>query len=150
MINTHEPSDLSTLVRDKIDAWHAGQTPDASRLLAEVPALRNAKSLVLDLALAEYSLRTAAGDQIAKSDFCDRFPAYRQSISKLLEVQEFLDQCPQFAINDASRWPLSGDDFLGFQVVEPLGRGGLARVFLARESALGNRQVVIKVSHFAS
>src|SRR6185369_464651 len=98
MIDIHEPTDLRTLVREKIDAWHSGQTPDASRLLAEFPGLRNAKSLVLDLALAEYSLRTAAGDQIAKTAFCDRFPTYKQSIAKLLEVQEFLDQCPQFAV----------------------------------------------------
>jgi serine/threonine protein kinase len=150
MIDTHEPNDLQALVRDKIDAWHAGQTPDASGLLAEYPQLRNAKSLVLDLALAEYSLRTAAGDDIAKSDFCDRFPAYRQSIAKLLEVQEFLDQCPQFAVDDATRWPLPGEDFLGFEIIEPLGRGGMARVFLARQPELGNRQVVIKVSRFAS
>ncbi|HEY2413918.1 MAG TPA: protein kinase [Pirellulaceae bacterium] len=150
MIDTPEPTDLQTLVRDKIDAWHAGQKPDASRLLAEYPALRNAKSLVLDLALAEYEARTAAGDEITKSDFCDRFPAYRQSLSRLLEVYEFLDQCPQFAVNDATRWPAPGDEFLGFEIVEPLGRGGMARVFLARQPELGNRQVVIKVSRFAS
>src|SRR5262249_26623644 len=100
--------------------------------------------------LAEYSVRTAAGDRIVKSDFCDRFPTYRQSIAKLLEVQEFLDQCPQFAIDDSSRWPAPGEDFLGFEIVEPLGRGGLARVFLGRETAPGNRQVVIKISRFAS
>jgi serine/threonine protein kinase len=150
MIDIHEPDDLQTLVRDKIDAWHAGQTPDASKLLAEFPALRKSKSLVLDLALAEYEVRTAAGDEIAKSDFCNRFPAYRQSLSRLLEVHEYLDQCPQFAVNDATRWPAPGDEFLGFEIVEPLGRGGLARVFLARQPELGNRQVVIKVSRFAS
>src|SRR3954469_10551797 len=116
MIDTHEPIDLHTLVRDKIDAWHAGQKPDASRLLAEFPTLRNAKSLVMDLALAEYSLRTAAGDTIVKNEFCDRFPAYRQSIAKLLEVQQFLDQCPQFAVNDTTRWPIPGDEFLGFEI----------------------------------
>ena len=150
MTHSHEQSDLQTLVRDEIDAWHAGQKPDASRLLAERPELRKAKSLVLDLALAEYALRTAAGDKIAKNDFCERFPAYRQSIAKLLSVQEFLDQCPQFAVHDSTRWPLPGDGFLGFEIVEPMGRGGMARVFLARQPELGNRQVVIKVSRFAS
>jgi serine/threonine protein kinase len=150
MIDNYEPGDLQTLVRDKIDAWHAGQTPDASRLLTEYPQLRNAKSLVLDLALAEYEVRTAAGDKIAKSDFCERFSDYRQSLSKLLEVHEFLDQCPRFAVNDATRWPVPGDEFLGFEIVEPLGRGGMARVFLARQPELGSRQVVIKVSRFAS
>jgi len=127
MYDNHKSRILQTLVQDQIDSWRAGQEPNASQLLAEHPELRGAKSLVMDLALAEYTLRTEAGDKIVKSDFCDRFPAYRQSIAKLLEVQEFLDQCPQFAINDASRWPIPGDDFLGFEIVEPLGRGGLAQ-----------------------
>lgn len=150
MYDTHESCILQTLVQEQIDSWRAGEEPNASRLLAEHPELRNAKSLVMDLALAEYTLRIEAGDKIVKHDFCDRFPAYRQSIAKLLEVQEFLDQCPQFAVHDASRWPIPGDDFLDFEIVEPLGRGGLARVFLARELSLGNRQVVVKVSRFAS
>jgi len=150
MNDNYEPGNLQTLVRDKIDAWHAGQSPDTSRLLDEYPELRKAKSLVLDLALAEYEVRTAAGDPIAKGDYCDRFPAYRQSLSRLLEVHEFLDKCPQFAVNDATRWPAPGEEFLGFEIVEPLGRGGMARVFLARQPELGNRQVVIKVSRFAS
>lgn len=150
MYDNQASQNLQTLVYERIDSWRAGEEPNASRLLTEHPELRGAKSLVMDLALAEYTLRTEAGDKIAKSEFCDRFPAYRQSIAKLLEVQEFLDQCPQFAEKDSSRWPIPGDDFLGFEIVEPMGRGGLARVFLARELSLGNRQVVVKVSRFAS
>lgn len=141
---------LQTLVDERIDSWREGEEPDASRFLAEHPELRGAKSLVMDIALAEWTLRTEAGDKIEKSDFCDRFPAYRQSIAKMLEVQEFLDQCPQFAIQESSRWPKLDDAFLGFEIVEPLGRGGLARVYLAKELSLGNRQVVVKVSRFAS
>jgi serine/threonine protein kinase/Tfp pilus assembly protein PilF len=155
MFDSHESHhrqspDMRSLVQEQIDSWRDGEEPNASRVLAEHPELRGAKSLVLDLALAEYTLRTEAGDKIVKSDFCERFPAYRQSIAKMLEVQEFLDTCPKFAIDDASRWPIPGDEFLGFEIVEPLGRGGLARVFLARELSLGNRQVVIKVSRFSS
>src|SRR6267142_1508550 len=120
---------LKALVREQIDDWRSGGEPDAAGVLAEHPELRGAKSLVMDLVLAEFNLRTAAGDSIAKSTFCDRFPAYRQSIVKMLEVQEFLDQCPQFAVDDdKTRWPVPGDEFLGYEIVEPLGCGGLARV----------------------
>jgi serine/threonine protein kinase/Flp pilus assembly protein TadD len=42
--------------------------------------------------------------------------------------------------------PGVGDDFLGFRVVEELGRGAFGRVFLARQSDLADRHVVLKVS----
>jgi serine/threonine protein kinase/Flp pilus assembly protein TadD len=40
----------------------------------------------------------------------------------------------------------SGDSFLGFELVEELGRGTFARVFLARQQSLAGRQVVLKIS----
>jgi len=151
MSRTLDSVSLQALVRERIDDWHLSGQPDAASVLAEHPELRGAKSLVMDLVLAEFNLRTAAGDTIAKSTFCDRFPAYRQSIAKMLQVQEFLDECPQFAIEEQrARWPVTGDEFLGYEIVEPLGRGGLARVFLARELAVGGRNVVVKISRFAT
>src|SRR4051812_9384623 len=128
-----EAVDLRSVVEERIDRWREGDEPDAARVLAEHPELRGSKSLVMDLVLEEYSLRTAAGDRISKSDFCERFPTYRQSIAKMLEVEEFLDRCPPLEVErELARWPLPGDELLGYDVVEPLGRGGLARVFLAR------------------
>jgi serine/threonine protein kinase len=143
--------DLAALVREHIDRWRSGAAPDTDALLDEYPALRDAKSLVLDLLLEEYCLRTKAGDPIVKSTFCDRFPAYSRSIARMLEVHEFLDQCPQFVADiERAQWPLLGESFMGFDIVEPLGQGALARVYLAREPALGNRLVVLKVSRFGA
>src|SRR5438105_15786713 len=42
--------------------------------------------------------------------------------------------------------PRAGDTFLGFHLVEELGRGTFARVFLARQGDLADRPVVLKVS----
>src|SRR5690242_3582271 len=115
---------LETLVRASIDRWQEGEAPNAARVLAAHPELRSSKSLVMDLVLAEYSIRMAAGDAIGHSEFCDRFPTYRQSIAKLLSVQDYLDKCPNFAIEDReARWPALGEEFLGYELVEPLGRG---------------------------
>jgi serine/threonine protein kinase len=146
-----EENGLTALVRERIDQWRAGKQPDAAAFLDEHPEVQTAKSLVLDLVLEEYCLRTEAGDTVVRSTFCERFPAYRQSIVKMLEVKEYLDQCPQFAAElEGANWPLPGDRFMGYDVVEPLGRGALARVYLAREPALGKRPVVIKVSRFGA
>jgi serine/threonine protein kinase len=140
-------SSLATLVRDRIERWEAHGEPSAAQVLAEHPELREARSLVMDLVLAEYSLRKESGDAIEKAEFCEQFPEYRQSLEYLLEVQDYLDRCPEFATPDETvEWPIPGELFLGYEILEPLGRGGLARVFLAREKAVGNRHVVIKVS----
>ncbi len=42
--------------------------------------------------------------------------------------------------------PEEGTHFLGFQLVSELGRGPFSRVFLARQTDLGNREVVLKIS----
>src|SRR5690349_10166830 len=106
---TGESIDLRAVVQDTIDDWRSGTTPDAAGVLAEYPGLRDVKSYVLELALAEYNARTAAGDSVAADEFCERFPDHSRSIANLLEVQTFLDRCPAFAAGgEKSRWPKKG------------------------------------------
>src|SRR5205823_5743243 len=151
MSRAFDTDNLRTLVSERIDQWRAGSAPDAASVLTEHPELRGAKSLVMDLVLEEYCLRTSAGDLVEPSDFCERFPAYRQSIAKMLAVHDFLDRCPEFAgRTEEIRWPVAGQRFMGYELLEPIGCGSLARVFLARETALGKRHVVIKVSQFGT
>jgi eukaryotic-like serine/threonine-protein kinase len=47
---------------------------------------------------------------------------------------------------ETNPFPKSGDEFYGFELVEELGRGAFARVFLAREHRLANRLVVLKIA----
>lgn len=143
--------EIASVVRDRIDEWHASGRSDALGTLAEYPELRDYKSLYLDLVLAEYAVRVAAGDEISHSEFCSQFPAHQASIVHQLEAEDFIDRCPAFAgLAEELRWPAVGETFLGSQIVESLGRGGLARVFLARELDVGGRFVVLKVSRFGS
>jgi serine/threonine protein kinase len=147
MIRAEQPVDLRSLVEGCIDRWRRGARPDTNEVLAEHPELFAAKSLLLDLALEEYTLRQAAGEPVRRSTFCDRFPAFRQSLARLLEVHELLDRCPPLdEAQTAFRWPVAGETFLGYELLEPLGVGGLARVFLARELDVGQRPVVVKIS----
>jgi hypothetical protein len=48
------------------------------------------------------------------------------------------------------QWPAVGTEFLGFQLLRELGRGAFAHVYLARQPALGNRLVVVKVAQYGS
>lgn len=142
--------DLGALVRERIERWRSGQQPDAAAFLSEHPEVESSKSLVLDLIYEELCLRSESGDTLVKSTICDRFPAYRQSIVKMLEVQDYLDQCPPEGEAAAASWPEPGEHFMGYDLVSHLGRGALARVYFAREPALGHRPVVVKVSRFGA
>src|SRR6185369_8619704 len=43
-------------------------------------------------------------------------------------------------------WPEPGEQFLGFELLEDLGSGSFARVYLARQPELGDRLVALKVA----
>jgi serine/threonine protein kinase len=138
---------LQSLVRDTIRRWRGGERPDADALLQRHPALAENKSLAIDLIYEEFCLRSELGDTLVPSTFCERFPHFEQSLSKMLAVHETLEESSRTLSPPArSPWPKVGDLFLGYELVEALGRGSLARVFLAREAAVGKRLVVVKIS----
>jgi serine/threonine protein kinase/tetratricopeptide (TPR) repeat protein len=103
------------------------------------------KSGLIDQAYSEYRNLCAAGVEVDPDAFCARFPAYQTSLRRLVEVHRELDANPDL-LRSLNRWPVPGDRFHGFQLEHELGRGAFARVFLAREVDIGNRQVVVKVS----
>jgi tetratricopeptide (TPR) repeat protein len=120
---------------------------DAQAMLERHPDLRAAKSLVLDVALEEYSRRREAGESVELEEFCSRFPTYRASVGRLLQVASFLGD-ESFLLDGGApvAWPSPGEEFLGFALDRELGRGSFARVYLAREPDLGDRSVAVKVS----
>ncbi len=134
-------------ISEVIERWRAGERPDADAVLRAHPELAGHKSLVLDLAYEEYCLRSAAGEAVSSSTFCDRFPNYQHSLQRLLCVHSYLAQHQSFAsLAGTIAWPGPGDELLGFVIQEELGRGAMARVFLATQPALGNRLVALKLS----
>ncbi len=127
--------------------WLQGQSPDVVAVLAEHPELGRYRSVVLDLACQEYQHRLRRGESLDVEEFSGRFPSLQKSLYMLLEVQRLLDHDPQFCVgSEASCWPELEDDYLGFCLLAELGRGTFGRVFLASETALGNRLVALKVA----
>src|SRR5262249_22239568 len=85
--------------------------------------------------------------QVNPDDYVASFPHLRSSLAKLIRAHRFLENNPQLLDPSAPAcWPQVGQRFLGFQLVRELGRGAFARVYLATQPALGNRQVAVKVS----
>ncbi|HEV3417764.1 MAG TPA: hypothetical protein VG056_13145, partial [Pirellulales bacterium] len=126
----------SSPISEYVARWRRGEAPSAQAVLRAHPELATQKSVVLDLAYEEYCLRTEAGEQIAPSTFCDQFPTYRKSLERLLDVHELFGANAFGALARGIVWPRSGEEFLGFQLREELGKGALGRVFLASQPSM--------------
>lgn len=127
--------------------WQAGEPADAQVALDAHPELRRHRSIVLNLVYEDYCQRVERGESVDADGFAARFPTWQTAVRRQLEVHSFLAEClADDGRVEALAWPISGEHFLGFDLHEELGRGAIARVFLATEPALGNREVVVKIS----
>src|SRR5262249_8604654 len=125
---------ISKLVTSAISMWRNGSSPDALAFLQAHPRVANQKSLALDLAYEEYCLRKEHGESVTASKFCKKFPELRLSLARLLDVHEYLDRHPEFApVEEKTKWPRAGDEFLGFDIERRIGSGAFARVYVARD-----------------
>jgi eukaryotic-like serine/threonine-protein kinase len=132
------------------DRWRQGETPDVTVALASHPELRHYRSIVLDLAHAEYRLRLQMGESLDAETFSRRFPSLQKSLHLLIEVYGLLSQDPGLQIlQDNLAWPEAGSRFLQFDLIAEIGRGAFGRVFLATEPALSGRQIVVKIAPHA-
>lgn len=100
------------------------------------------KSLVLTSALHEYRRLREEGKSINAGEFVEKFPRYRKSLLRLIDVEENIGDLGE--VSDP--FPVVGGEYLGFEIIDQLGMGAIARVYLAAEPELGGRIVVIKVA----
>ncbi len=146
-------SRTESLLAQVISTWCAGDRPDTAEFLSRYPDLRQRQSVLLGLAYEEYCLRKEAGETLTLESFCDRFPTCRRSLGRLLAVHECGDEDANLGATldlEEVEWPTIGTEFLGFHLLQELGRGAFAHVYLARQPALGNRLVVVKVAQYGA
>lgn len=138
--------DARRLCADVIKEWPDDSAFDTSSVLKTHPELRSHKSVVVDLAFEEYTRRRELGEDLTPTEFASRFPTIQKSLVKQLQVCEFLfDNSLVPPTLAETVWPEAGSAFLNFQLLTEIGRGSFSRVFLAEDTDLGNRQVVVKV-----
>ncbi len=129
MIDLSPQFEAASLVSHVISTWRSGKSPDAEEILERHPRLRDQHSLVLDLAYEEYCLRREAGERVAVSTFCERFPTVCKSLRVLLAAHECTEEDPHCLDSlGEPRWPEIGTRFLGFELQQEIGRGAFARL----------------------
>ena len=113
------------------------------------------KSQLLNLAIEEYrtNSRTSPGPDLEQH--CHRFREFgssvERSIFRQLEAQRYIDSHPELLdLFSTPEWPKVGEQFEEFQVLEELGIGSAAHVYLCLEADVGFRQVVVKVTPYSS
>ena len=142
-----EPSQLRKFASDVIATWKDGLSADANEILERTPEIGNHKSIVLDLAYEEYCQRMDRGEEIEAGEFCGRFPRFRSALRRLIELDQLIDQRPELLDGLLPQtWPREWDTYLGYDILDEIGRGAFARVYRAREHALGSRSVVLKIA----
>ncbi len=149
---TAQPYQL--LVRQIVTRWRGGDPPDtlaALRLHAELQPLPAA---IVELACEEFQLRRARGEPLSTREFCSRFPRHAAQIRELIEFMRQDPRCTPSQLaelvmslhSESVHWPVVGERWEGVRILEELGQGAFARVYLAEELREGKRPVVVKVS----
>jgi serine/threonine protein kinase len=101
---------------------------------------------LIDIAYEDYLQRIELGGDVDLGEFCKCYPELEGELRCLLALDQVFGDKPSLLLGCVDgMWPHSGDEFAGFELVEELGRGAFARVFRARETKLGDRDVALKV-----
>ncbi len=114
---------------------------------------------MIALAYEEFCLREDFGETPTASGFYRRFPEIAAGLKRVLEIHDLVGSGRTNSTaslgfrgrpSTAASFPDAGQTIAGFHLVEELGRGGFARVFLAKERQLADRLVALKVARAGS
>ncbi len=131
----------------------AGEPARVEGYLGRFPELP--ADVLMALVYEEYCLREEAGEGPDPHEYETRFPAIANELRELIDIHEFVDSSRDLLSGEEPQtefvpFPEAGETISGFRLVRELGRGAMARVFLALERHLADRPVALKVSRVGS
>jgi serine/threonine protein kinase/Flp pilus assembly protein TadD len=132
---------VDRLAEEMAAAWERGDCPPAEDFLARQPELLGHPEAALRLIYEEVCLRRELAGGSGLSDVFRRFPQWREQLTVLFECQRLVE-----GHVDRPVLPEPGGTLGEFALLLELGRGGAGRVYLARQSSLGDRPVVLKIT----
>src|SRR5262249_2549860 len=121
-----------------VTAWQEGNYTRAEDYLALHPELWNHPEAAVDLVYEEICLRREYGQETTRTEVLSRFPQWQAPLAILLDWQQIME------IGAAPSYPRVGESVGDFHLRAKLGRGGYGCVFLATQTSLADRPVVIK------
>lgn len=130
---------VGRLAEEMVRRWQAGGRPRAEEFIDRHPSLWGRPNDALELIAEELALREEFDRPVSPDELAERFPQWRAQVLALSECQRTLR-------TGSACFPTVGDRLGGFLLVAELGRGANGRVFLATQTDLGERPVVLKLA----
>jgi serine/threonine protein kinase/tetratricopeptide (TPR) repeat protein len=141
---------LAVLRIDMALRWEAGDTAETEWYRDRFPDLGHEE--LVALAYEEFCLREESGQPVDPRTLYERFPEQREALARVLGIHELVGPMTSTVLHPSSsalrdtQFPDVGETIAGFRLVELLGEGAFARVFLGHERQLADRQVALKVT----
>ena len=159
---TDDPSYANTSIElmriDLEHRWKVGSPRSLENYLSSFSDIFQDSSRLSELAFEEYRCRAQAGEEVRPEEYTQRYsvPVDDWPIEGLMKTEphpwqslETIDDLGDESsrlVGAIKLFPEVGHGFLDFELIDRLGQGSFATVFLARQSQLADRQVVLKVS----
>jgi len=138
--------------------WEAGEKIAAQWYFDHYAGL--SEDEIVALVYEEFCLREENQESPVPADYLSRFPQVAGPLGRVLEIHDLVGSGTTTATLSLSSeangsggeraFPEAGQTIAGFCLVEELGRGSFARVFLAQERQLADRLVALKVTRRGS
>ena len=149
---------LALLRADMSLRWETGEKVTAQWYLDRYPSL--GQDTIVALVYEEFCLREEDDERPDPALYLARYPAVSRALERVLQIHDLVgsgtpvtmspNSTAEGATAAAAAFPEAGQTIGGFFLVEELGRGAFARVFLARERHLADRPVALKVARRGS
>lgn len=136
------------LLEEQRKAWEAGEQPLPESYLDSWPTNPRKDPDSASVLYEDLLQRRRRGEDASADDYAERFPDSANSLKDLLSRRAVLGSLgsPTGSSITTLGLPEVGDQIFDFRLVQELGHGAFARVFLARQGELADRPVVLKIS----
>jgi serine/threonine protein kinase/tetratricopeptide (TPR) repeat protein len=149
---------LALLRADMALRWETGEKVGAQWYLERYSDL--GEDTIVALVYEEFCLREEDDEHPGPAEYLNRYPQVARSLARVLQIHDLVGSgtpaltsttsIGEGPLSSAAIFPEAGQTIGGFSLVEELGRGAFARVFLARERQLADRPVALKVTRRGS